>query len=68
LKFSDPYDFFVHFLKPFAQRKKKQKNVYATLLLEPIFLNFGASHFFILGGPWKLWGPALFGSPHAETS
>jgi hypothetical protein len=46
--------------------KEGTENLFPGLLLEPRFLNFAASRFFILGlrfwGPWTLWGPALFGS------
>jgi hypothetical protein len=34
--------------------KKEQKNVFAALLLELSFLNFGASRFFIL--ELRFWG------------
>ena len=50
--------------------EKQQKNLFAALLLEPRFLNFGASWFFYLAasllGALDSLGPALFGSC-AET-
>jgi hypothetical protein len=41
--------------------KKEQINLFAALLLEPRFLNIGATHFFILG--FAFGGLGLFGAP-----
>jgi hypothetical protein len=64
LIFSDPYDFLASlFGAPCPE--KQQKNLFAALLLEPRFLNFGASWFFYLAasllgaldslGPRAVW-------------
>jgi hypothetical protein len=53
--------FLATLFEPLAQRRNKKK-LFAALLFEPRFLNFGASCFFLFGG-FAFGGLGLFGAP-----